>query len=182
MEQTPNPAPVKLTRKQEIVKFFQFVLFSLSAGIIQVVLTWLLHDICGIESWWLTYLPALVASVIWNFTVNRRFTFKSATNVPVAMLKVAAYYLVFTPLSTWWSEALHAIDIGIGSDPWYYIILVFTMLVNFGTEFLICRFWVFRKNINTNEAGKKEQERVAAASEERCLPITKEEANANKDE
>lgn len=79
---------------------------------------------------WLAYLVALVASVVWNFTFNRKFTFKSANNVPVAMLKVAGYYLVFTPLSTWWTdyfvETLYVNE---------YIVLAVTMVINFVTEF-----------------------------------------------
>ena len=92
---------------------------------------------------WLSYLVALVLSVLWNFTLNRKFTFHSAANVPVAMLKVAGYYLVFTPLSTWWTAALTALG-------WNeYIVLILTMLSNFVTEYLFQRFVVFRGSIDT---------------------------------
>lgn len=163
MEQMQKTA-LKLTRRQEITKFLLFVLFSISAGLIQILTDSLLRNVIGLEAWWQTYLPALVASVLWNFTVNRKFTFKSVANVPVAMLKVAAYYLVFTPLSLWWGEALSALPVGISADFWHYIILIGTMLVNFGTEFLVYRFWVYGKSINSSTAGEKEQQRYTEKS------------------
>jgi len=153
------PAPVTLTRRQELWKFCQFVFFSVSAGVVQVLLYTLLSEVIQL-SYWLAYLPSLVASVLWNFTVNRRFTFKSVSNVPVAMMKVTVYYLIFTPLSTWWGNALDPLDVGLSAALWGYIILAGTMIINFITEFCVYRFWVFRTMINTSEAGKREQERV----------------------
>ena len=94
---------------------------------------------------WLSYLVALVLSVLWNFTLNRKFTFCSASNVPVAMLKVALFYLVFTPLSTWWTAALTAPEVGWNE----YLVLGLTMAVNFVTEYLYQRFVVFGKSIDT---------------------------------
>ena len=104
--------------------------------------------------------PRLTLSVLYNFTLNRRFTFKSANNVPLAMLLVALYYAVFTPLSTWWGDALDKIG-------WNeYLILALTMLANFVTEFLYQRFVVFGKSINTNDLAKKEQMKNKAADED----------------
>ena len=94
--------------------------------------------------YWVSYLAALVLSVLWNFTLNRKFTFQSANNIPVAMLKVAAFYMVFTPLSTWWTAVLTE-KAGINE----YIVLALTMLVNFVTEYLYQRFIVFGKSIDT---------------------------------
>ena len=82
--------------------------------------------------------------MLWNFTFNRKFTFHSAANVPVAMAKVAGYYLVFTPLSTWAGAALE----GLGVNA--YVVLIGTMLVNFVTEFLFDRFFVFGKSIDSD--------------------------------
>ena len=100
--------------------------------------------------YWLSYLVALVLSVLWNFTLNRKFTFKSATNVPIAMLKVAAYYLVFTPLSTflehYLTETMHWNE---------YLVTAINMVLNFGTEFLYQRFVVFGKSIDSAGAGGK---------------------------
>jgi len=86
--------------------------------------------------------------VLWNFTLNRNITFKSASNIPVAMLKVAAFYVVFTPLSTWGGAALE----GIGWNG--FLVLVITMLLNFALEFLYDRFFVFGASIDTRETKK----------------------------
>jgi len=86
-------------KKKEIWRVVKFVLFSASAGIIQIGLFTLLNELCK-WSYWPCYLIALVASVVWNFTLNRKFTFQSANNVPKAMAMVLGYYAVFTPLST----------------------------------------------------------------------------------
>ena len=85
--------------KKEIIRAAKFTLFSISAGVIELVLFELLDHFTN-WNYWPSYLIALIASVIWNFTLNREFTFKSANNVPIAMLKVACFYLVFTPVST----------------------------------------------------------------------------------
>ena len=85
--------------------------------------------------------------MLWNFTLNRKFTFKSANNVPLAMLLVAGYYLVFTPLSTWWTAVLTEPDYGILMNE--YIVLAGTMLINFVTEFLFDRFVEIGKSIDS---------------------------------
>ena len=90
-------------KKTEFLRTVKFTLFSVSADIIQVVADALCNEVLHFVPW-LSYLIALVLSVLWNFTLNRKFTFQSAANVPIAMLKVAAYYVVFTPLSTWWTH------------------------------------------------------------------------------
>ena len=137
-------------KKKEILRFFKYLMFTCSAGIIQFGTTTLLNEVAKID-YWIAYLVGLVLSVVWNFTFNRKFTFKSANNIPIAMAKVAAYYVVFTPISTWWSNALT----GIGWNE--YIVLAGTMIINFATEYLFCRFVVFGKSIDTAK-GKKEQE------------------------
>ena len=93
---------------------------------------------------WVSYLVSLVLSVLWNFTLNRKFTFCSANNVPIAMIQVALFYLVFTPLSTWWTAYLTD-DAGWNE----YLVLILTMLVNFVSEYLFDRFVVFGKSIDT---------------------------------
>lgn len=162
IEVTPT-APVKLTRRQQAVQAVKFLFFSISAGVIQTLVFTLLEMFTPL-GYWLCYLPALIASVVYNFTVNRAFTFKSAANVPVAMLKVFAYYCVFTPLSTWWGEALtNATFWGeslIASGWVEYIVLFFTMVVNFVTEFLFCSLFVYRNTMNTNKLGQKEQAKL----------------------
>lgn len=123
--------------KSTLLQVVKFTLFSLSAGLIELAVFALLNDAFKIENYWACYLPALVLSVLWNFTFNRKFTFKSANNVPVAMAKVALFYLIFTPLSTWGGNALA--EIGVHE----YIILAGTMVLNFVLEFLYSKFWVF---------------------------------------
>ncbi len=130
--------------KKELIRTIKFVLFSASAGIIQVV------SFAVMEEWlnlphWVSYLVALCLSVLWNFTLNRKFTFYSANNIPVAMMKVAVFYLVFTPLSTWWTAVLTGEMVGWNE----YLVLAGTMLINFVTEYLYDRFVVFGKSIDT---------------------------------
>ncbi len=131
-------------KNKEILRAVKFFLFSTSAGIIQIGSFTLLNEVVRIEQEWISYLIALVLSVVWNFTLNRKFTFASAANVPVAMLKVAAYYAVFTPLSTLLEDYL------ITTLLWNeYIATVINMLLNLVTEFLYQRFVVFRNSIDT---------------------------------
>ena len=131
------------TRK-ELIRTLKFVLFSASAGIIQVLSFTLMEEGLHLVHW-VSYLVSLVLSVLWNFTLNRKFTFYSANNIPVAMMKVAVFYVVFTPLSTWWTAVLTS-----ESAAWNeYLVLAGTMIINFVTEYLYDRFVVFGKSIDT---------------------------------
>ena len=161
----------QLSKKENILQAVKFTLFSLSAGLIQIITDTILNEVpprlFDVKlSYWACYLPALVLSVLWNFTFNRKFTFKSANNVPIAMLKVAAYYAVFTPVSTvlgnMAAEHFNAAENNVIN----YVILIVTMLINFVTEFLFDRFVVFRNSINTNDLAKKEQEKQQNAEKE----------------
>ena len=135
-------------KKRELMRTVKFVFFSVSAGVIQVLSFTLMEELLH-WAHWVSYLVALVLSVTWNFTLNRKFTFYSASNVPVAMLKVAGFYLVFTPLSTWWTAVMTEQLL------WNeYLVLVLTMLVNFATEYLFQRFVVFGNSLDT---AKKEE-------------------------
>lgn len=130
-----------MDKKKELIRTIKFVLFSASAGIIQIGSFSLLMLLKIDEP--ICHFIALVLSVVWNFTLNRKFTFHSANNIPIAMLKVAAYYVVFTPLSTWWMAALT--DLGWNA----FLVEALTMLVNFVTEYFYSRFIVFGKSIDT---------------------------------
>ena len=134
----------KMTKKQNIIQVVKFALFSASAGIIQIVSFTLLFEVAKLNNT-VSYIISLALSVLWNFTFNRKFTFKSAANVPIAMLKVAIFYFVFAPLSTWWTHELTALGIN------EYVIEAGTMLVNLVTEYLYCRFVVYRNSMNTAE-------------------------------
>lgn len=138
----PSQTPLETSRARDILRFVKFALFSASAGIIQLLSFTLLFELAGL-SYWPSYLIALTLSVVYNFTLNRRFTFKSAENYTLAMLKVAGYYLVFTPLSTLWGDALTRGGVN------EYVVLVGTMIVNFVTEYLFCRFFVYRRSLDT---------------------------------
>ena len=127
---------------KEFVRVLKFTFFSVSAGLIEMGAFALLNELTGLP-YWPCYLTALCLSVLWNFTLNRKFTFQSAANVPVAMAKVAAYYAVFTPLST----LLGSFLAGLGWNA--YLVTGINMLLNFSTEFLYQRFFVFGKTIDS---------------------------------
>ena len=143
---------MKAERKKELLRSLKFLMFSVSAGVIQIVTFTLLNELVHLP-YWASYLVALVLSVIWNFTLNRRFTFRSANNVPVAMLKVAAYYAVFTPLSTLLEKYLTD---AVGWNE--YLVTAINMVLNFVTEYLFDTFVVFRGAIDTNDLARKEAE------------------------
>lgn len=128
--------------KSELIRVIKFTLFSISAGLIQIATFTVMNELATLP-YWPSYLTSLVLSILWNFTINRKFTFKSANNVPIAMLKVLIFYLIFTPLSTWWGHVLT-------NNNWNeYIVLGGTMIINFATEFLYLRFFVFGKSIDS---------------------------------
>ena len=139
-------------RHKELLRSLKFLLFSISAGVIEIAAFSLLNELTG-WSYWPCYLIALVLSVLWNFTLNRRYTFQSASNVPAAMIKVFAFYCVFTPASTvlgnFLVESLHWNE---------YLVTVINMVANFTLEFLYDRFFVFRDSIDTNDLARKKAE------------------------
>jgi putative flippase GtrA len=139
--------------RRDAWRFVKFALFSISAGGIETGVFYLLGLVPGF-GYWACYLPALVASVVWNFTLNRRFTFQSAVNVPRAMFKVFCYYAVFTPLSTILGDYLTR-AVYPGDALIYNLVFFSTLLVNFITEFLYQRFYVFRGEIDNREAEEK---------------------------
>ena len=126
----------------------KFTLFSISAGVIQVVSFVIMNELIAL-SYWPSYLTSLILSIVWNFTFNRRYTFKSAANVPVAMAKLFGFYAVFTPLSTYLGHISEKEGI---ND---YIILILTMASNFILEFLFCKLVVYKNQENT--LAKKEK-------------------------
>lgn len=135
--------------KKELLRSLKFFLFSISAGVIQMGSFALLNELAGLQ-YWASYLIALVLSVIWNFTFNRKYTFKSTENMARAMLLVAAYYCVFTPASTVLEHYLA------GNLDWNeYIVTALNMLLNLVTEFLFQRFVVYRNSLDTNELANK---------------------------
>lgn len=131
----------------------KFTLFSISAGLIQVAAFTLMETVFHLP-YWPSYLTALVLSVLWNFTFNRRYTFRSDASVGRSMLLVALFYAVFTPVSTWWG---HALTTAGWND---FLVLAITMAVNFVTEFLYQRFVVYRNRIDTNDVARRANEKA----------------------
>ncbi len=134
--------------KKELIRKIKFTLFSISAGIIEIVLFSILNAFH--LPYWVSYLTALVASVVWNFTLNREYTFKSTANVPVAMFKVAIFYAIFTPVSTYLGNYL-AEDLGWNE----FLVTGLNMLANFVLEYLYDQYIVFKGTIDTKEKKKK---------------------------
>ena len=131
--------------KKEIIRMIKFTLFSISAGVIEFVSFTLLTKLTDF-SYWVCYLTALILSVIWNFTLNREFTFKSANNVPVAMFKVFLFYLVFTPVSTIVGNYL------VEDLSWNeFLVTLINMLFNFVLEYLYDKYFVFKGTIDAKE-------------------------------
>ena len=125
-------------KKNSILQIIKFTLFSISAGVIQVASFTIFNELFRWR-YWPAYLASLVLSIIWNFTFN------SAANVPVAMLKLFGFYAVFTPISTWLGHLAE----GAGIND--YLILIVTMLSNFVLEFLFCKLVVYRNQENTRK-------------------------------
>ncbi len=132
-------------KRKESLMAIKFLLFSVSAGIIQIGSLTFLNEVVGLENW-ISYLISLILSVLWNFTFNRKFTFKSAANVPIAMIKVAVYYAVFVPVSTYLT---YFMENSLGWNE--YIADATNMILNFVTEFIYQRFFVFGKSIGSAE-------------------------------
>ena len=139
-----------VTSVWQVVKF---TLFSISAGLIQVAAFTLMETVFHLP-YWPSYLTALVLSVLWNFTFNRRYTFRSDASVGRSMLLVALFYAVFTPVSTWWG---HALTTAGWND---FLVLAITMAVNFVTAFLYQRFVVYRNRIDTNDVARRANEKA----------------------
>ena len=137
----------------EMLRALKFFIISASAGIIEAVVFALFNEL---TSWpyWPSYLIALTASVVWNFTLNRRYTFRSTVNVPRAMLLVAAFYAVFTPVTTILGNYL-AETVGWNE----YLVPALNMACNLVTEYLYDTFVVFRDSIDTNTVAKRAAER-----------------------
>ena len=141
-------------KKQEILRFIKFTLFSASAGIIEILVFTLLNEF---TSWgyWACYLPALVLSVVWNFTLNRRYTFRSDCSYTRQLLMALLFYCVFTPASTLLGDYL-ADTLGWNE----YLVTALNMIANFVLEFLYDKFVVFRGRIDTNDVARRKNASV----------------------
>ena len=129
-------------KKESVFQAIKFALFSASAGIIQAVFFAVFNEVFG-WIYWPSYLTALILSIVWNFTLNRQYTFKSAVNIPVAMLKLFGFYAVFTPLSTYLGQVAVTAKVN------EYIVLAITMASNLILEFLFCKLVIYKNQENT---------------------------------
>lgn len=151
----------KEEKRKEAFRAVKFTLFSISAGVIEFVSFTLLTLIPSLNPainksiYWIPALISLVLSVLWNFTFNRKFTFQSAANVPVAMIKTLAYYIIFAPLSIWLAQ-MYLID-QLGWNE--FGVKAIVMITNFITEFFYQRYFVFGKSIDTNVKKNEESQK-----------------------
>ena len=149
---------INTQKKIELFRVIKYTLFAISAGLIEFgsfSLLVLIPTLDLKENYWIPALISLLLSVIWNFTFNRKFTFQSANNVPIAMMKTLAYYVVFAPLSIWLAQ-MYLIDTLYWNE---FLVKATVMVVNFITEFLYQRYYVFGKTLDTNKAALKKKEK-----------------------
>lgn len=135
--------------QKELIRGIKFAIFSISAGIIEIISFTILR-VGTTWSYWPCYVIALILSVIWNFTLNRRYTFQSANNITVAMIKIAVFYAIFVPVSTFLGHYLA--DTLLWNA---YLVTLLNMAANFILEFIYDRYYVFRKTIDTNHLAKR---------------------------
>ena len=145
-----------MSENKNLWQMIKFILFSISAGVIQEGLYLILFNALGL-SYWFSYLVSLVASVLWNFTFNRRYTFRSDADVKRSMLLVALFYVVFTPVTMLGGQWL--VNRGLNGN----VVQIGTMLLNFVLEYLYQRFVVYRGRIDTNDVAKRAERRQQGA-------------------
>lgn len=138
-----------LTKKQQFIQILKFTAFSVSAGAIQLLSFTLLYEWIACLAWWPSYLISIILSVIWNFTFNRKFTFKAANNVPLAMALVVIYYCAFIPVSVFGGNALE----NLWGEKFGILVTVLMMIINFVTEFIWDKFIVFNGKITDKILG-----------------------------
>ena len=140
---------------KEIIRAVKFAIVSMSAGIVELGVFTLMNEFTGLK-YWPCYLTALAASVIWCYTVNRRYTFKSGKPIPVVLAYAAAFYAVFTPATTvlgnYLAETLMWNE---------YIVTIINMTINLVTEYLYDTYVVYRNNMDNNSIAEKEKQKAA---------------------
>ncbi|MBQ6315495.1 MAG: GtrA family protein [Mogibacterium sp.] len=143
--------------KKEIIRTIKFVIVSASAGIVEIGVFTLMNELTNLK-YWPCYLTALVASVVWCFTINRRYTFQSTKNVPRAMAMVFAFYVVFTPATTilgnYLAETLHWNE---------YLVTAINMALNLSLEYLYDTFVVYRNEMDNNDVAARKKAKEQAA-------------------
>lgn len=145
----------KKEKRKETIRAIKFAIVSMSAGIVELGVFTLMNEFTGLK-YWPCYLTALIASVVWCYTVNRRYTFKSGKSIPVVLAYAAAFYAVFTPATTilgnYLAETLHWNE---------YLVTIINMTINLTTEYLYDTFVVYRNNMDNNAIAEKERQKAA---------------------
>lgn len=140
-EEKINEEKKENSKKAQLLQIVKFTLFSISAGAIQLLSFELLYSWTGWLAWWPSYLISITLSVIWNFTFNRKFTFKSASNVPISMMLALLFYVPFVPASVFGGNALETLG-------WNgTLVTILMMVINFVLEFLWDKFVVFNEKV-----------------------------------
>ena len=137
--ESPGASDKKTTSKKSFIMILKFVCFSIGAGVIQLIVFTIFNEALHL-SYWISYVIALACSVAFNFTLNRKFTFRAANNVPLAMFLAFLLYVPFAPYSAWLED--HLTNLGWNE----YLVLIINMVQNLILEFLWYKFVVFRKN------------------------------------
>lgn len=131
--------------RKELLRKVKFALFSASAGIIETVSMMLCEEVIKIPGHYLCYAIALVLSVLWNFTFNKKFTFKSAASVPKAMFMTFLFYIPFAPATIMLEHYLA--DVRGWNE---YLVLAINMALNLVLEYLWASKVVYKDSIDTN--------------------------------
>lgn len=127
---------------KEVWRAIKFVLFSASAGVIEMGVFALLNELLEWR-YWPCYLIALTCSVVWNYSWNRVVTFKSRNNIIIGVSLVALYYVFFTIITTWGGDWL------VETVGWNeYLVTALNMIFNLVTEYLWQRFVVYHNRVD----------------------------------
>ena len=175
-------------KNKELLRTLKYALIAISAGAIQFISSIVLKlilDQTGLKDQSMYFIHefgtttfisdtvGLALSILWNFTFNRKFTFKAANNVPIAMTLAALFYVPFYPFQIWYIDTIEKALASIGF--WGFVIgLVTCMIINGVLEFLWQRFVVFRKSVDTNTAAKKQQAEAQAEEHAKEQPPAEE--------
>lgn len=165
----------KRAKRKGVVQFIKYALCAASAGIIQIVLFSILQTVLPkdmgnihfiVEDMQLgTFIAttvALCASILWNFTFNRKFTFKDAGNVPLAMFLAFLFYVPFYPFQTWYVHTIKTLlSHHINVDGAGIIAEASVMAINFALEFIWQKFVVFRKPKDKKTATTQQEQNTA---------------------
>ena len=162
----------KREKRKGVMQFIKYALCAASAGIIQIVLFSILQAVIPSNGKTIHFIVedmdlvtfiattvALCASILWNFTFNRKFTFKDAGNVPKAMILAFLFYVPFYPFQTWYVHTIKSLLVeAIGTDGAGIIAEGTVMIINFALEFMWQKFVVFRKPKDKKENKTEENE------------------------